>query len=289
MIGAVRELFMFNHILMIYHKLSYHLQLAFQRAVSMGLRRSIDSQKLPEVTLFISSFNTLNALQVTLGSLEKTTQKRERLVIADNASTDGSLEFLRSYSSKRSWVTLIESKELKLHGLWIDEMIRLCETKYLFFIDSDILFLGKDLISECVEYMERNKDCYLFSSERRDGGVIPTNCITIHEPSVATWFFGVRTSVREKINESFVIRYPHEQPEINGKKVVSDTGAKFIQAMKENRLGVHYFPWSLRVRFYHFGSLSWLYMVEGENRWTLMKKYQLLDLKRRAKGYQEIV
>lgn len=281
---------MIHEILLAYHKGYYHCRLLLQFLFSrLYIRKVENKNRLPEVTLFISSFNTLHALQVTLGSLEKTNQKRDKLIIADNQSTDGSLEFLREYAKNRPWVELIENPNLKLHGIWIDEILKKCETKYLFFIDSDILFFGEDLVSQCVAYMESNPDCQIFESEERIGGTNGTNPKTICEEAISTWFFCIRTSVREKVKESFLILYAHEQPEIEGMKVISDTGAKFLKEMKRQSLKMHIFPWSMRFQFHHFGSLSWLYMVKEENRWVQMKRYQLKDLERLSKTYKQYI
>lgn len=161
-------------------------------------------------------------------------------------------------------------------------MLQKCDTKYLFFIDSDILFFGNDLISQCVDYMEKHPECMIFSSDDRYENLDRVDPHTFHEAAIASWFFCVRTELREKVSQSFLIRYPHEQPMVNGMKIVSDTGAKVLKEMKKLNLEMHILPWTLRQQFYHFGNLSWLYMVQEKNRWTAMKHYQVQDLKKRA-------
>lgn len=99
---------MLDIFLKFYHRCRYHLKLSLQSFLATLISQKIKNRdSLPPVTLFISSFNTLYPLQVTLASLEKTNQKRDHLIIADNQSTDGSLEFLREYAKKRAEFNLL--------------------------------------------------------------------------------------------------------------------------------------------------------------------------------------
>ncbi len=50
----------------------------------------------PEVTIICATKNALNAVKLTLLSLKKHTAEPFKLLIADNDSDDGTLEFIRA-------------------------------------------------------------------------------------------------------------------------------------------------------------------------------------------------
>lgn len=67
----------------------------------------IDPLIKPEISIIILNYNGLKNIKVCVESIEKHTEQTYELIIIDNASTDGSLEYLRSIEN----VILVENKE----------------------------------------------------------------------------------------------------------------------------------------------------------------------------------
>lgn len=233
---------------------------------------------------FIASLNTLPALRVALGTLRTVEGDRPMpLLIADNASSDGSVPFLQAYAKSRPDVEVILHHDILWHGHWIDRALQECQTDLLFVLDSDLIFFGPSLFERCRHYMETHPECWILQADswqqRRDATHEKDG--RIYEESLSTWFLCIRASLRERIDTSFVAVFPDQQPAQQGRPVMSDTGAKVIQQMQAQGLQIHALPRPWRWQFHHVGSLSWLRWADDPNNsWMRLKQAKLRLLER---------
>lgn len=224
-----------------------------------------DPAALPPVTVFISSLNTRDALELTLKSLAATTRyPRCRLWIGDNGSTDGSVEFLDDLA-RQIPMRLDKRPEARRHYLWLDEVHASVDTPYWFAVDSDMLFLARDPLLDMVAVMERNPDVYLVAAEKREPEFGHPAPVT-GEPldlgeAPSTWLMCVRTSLRDRLSVSFQDGVQSVNPE-TGRKFCYDTGGKLAHAMREAGLRYHYMPKWFQTTYQHFGGLSWSTKLE---------------------------
>jgi glycosyltransferase involved in cell wall biosynthesis len=234
-------------------------------------------------TAFVASLNTLPALRVALGTLRRVEGSHPMpILIADNASKDGSQTFLQAYSQTRSNVDLILHDGIIWHGLWIDHALQQASADLLFVLDSDLIFFGHRLFDRCLHYMESHPECWILQADSwdhlRDIGHPSNGCI--NEEKLSTWFLCIRTGLRDRIDTSFVAVFPDQQPPREGRAVMSDTGAKVIHQMRSLGLEIHALPRPWRWQFHHVGSLSWLQWANAsDNSWLQLKqaKLRLLD------------
>ena len=229
----------------------------------------------------IASLNTRAALRLCLASLERhRISPPLPLLIADNASSDGSAEWLQSYARSHPNVRLMLHPEIRWHGLWIDQALEEAQGDLLFVIDSDLIVLGDSLIRRCQAYMRRHPECLILHADpwcpgqaaQRQGTDAP-----LVEPSLSTWFLCIRTSLRQHSKASFVAVFPEQQPPRQGRAVMSDTGAKLIQDLQAQGLSqaVQVVPRLWRPLFHHIGSLSWLQWADSSGAWMAYKQAQL--------------
>ena len=248
----------------------------------------IESSKL-SATAFISSLNTLPALRVALGTLSRVEAANPMpLLIADNASNDGSVAFLKAYEGRRTGVKLILHDAILWHGLWIDRALKESDADLLFVLDSDLIFFGRRLFERCRSYMSAHPECWILQADswvsRRDSGCKAAE--RIDEEALSTWFLCIRTSLREHIDESFIAVFPDQQPHCNGRPVMSDTGAKVVAAMRAKGMEIHVLPRPLRWQFHHVGSLSWLpWAGDFNNGWMRLKQAKIRLLERRGRRF----
>lgn len=233
---------------------------------------------------FLASLNTLPALRVALGTL-RTVEAADPMpmLIADNASTDGSVDFLQAYAQSRVGVKLILHNDIQWHGLWIDRALQEAQGDLLFVLDSDLIFFGRRLFERCRHYMAAHPECWIlqgdsWESRRNDRNEADGR---IYEEALSTWFLCIRTDLRKRVHESFVAVFPDQQPRRNGRLVMSDTGAKVVATMRAQGLEIHSLPRPWRWQFHHVGSLSWLRWAEDQhNNWILLKRAKLKLLER---------
>ena len=146
--------------------LKYHATIAAKRLASRLLSSHSCANDAPAVTVFISSLNTRYPLELALRSLTAmTAYPNYRIVVGENASTDGSAEFLRDAAAEFP-LTVIKSEIPKLHSQWLDELSQTVETPYWVAVDSDMLFTARDWLSDLIRVMQDDPDLYVLAAER---------------------------------------------------------------------------------------------------------------------------
>ncbi len=266
--------------------LKYRLRVAAKRAACLPLRTRAfgPASGAPSVTLFVSSLNTRFPLELTLRSMVKQTRyPNYSIVVGENASTDGSAEFL-SAVARQLPLRVIASTAPKLHSEWLDDLARQVETKYWVAVDSDMLFLGRDWLSDLVRRMEADPSLHLLAAERnapsRDYREPVSGALIDTGETPSTWLFCVRTSLREKVRSSFAFhKAPPSTP--GGNVLCHDTGGRVLHEMRERGLAYAFMPRSFRWKYHHFGSMSWIASCSPPEAVRSLKAYQLSDIRRR--------
>jgi hypothetical protein len=266
----------------------YRTRLLLKRAVAPAVARGRPRRLKyePAVTVFISSMNTRGALELTIRSLMRNTSySNYRIWVVDNASTDGSYEYLQSLEGNLL-VTVTRSSCARPHGEWLDEVMSSMSTPYWVAVDSDMLFLGRDWLSDLISAMEADPEMYLLSSEQRrpvPGFIEPVSGETIDlGEAPATWLFCVRTSLRDRVQSSFLFCVDHVD-QITGRKSCYDTGGKLLADMRNVHLRYAYMPRWYMWKYHHFGSMSWGGIADPRSVRSRFKSYQARDIRRRLR------
>ncbi len=101
------------------------------------------------VSAVIVNYNGKGLLRVAIDSIKKSKFKNYEIIVVDNASTDGSKDFIkRNYSD----VKIVENKT-NLGYSGINEAIKYCIGKYILFLNNDIK-IDSQCISDLVKVME---------------------------------------------------------------------------------------------------------------------------------------
>lgn len=273
--------------LKLYNKiLKYRAKISLRQLAGRFLPKKspLNLDSLPQVTLFISSLNTRYPLELTIKSLLKhTSYPNFQLLIADNASVDGSLEYLESLQIANIPIKLIKSNEVKLHSDWLDEVYITVDTPYWIAVDSDLLFFCQDWIVDMIDIMQTNPDIHLLNAEKSAGWVgaepVSGEIVEMGEhPS--TWLFCVRTDLRDHVDGSFKFENLGKNSK-TGRTKAYDTGGMILNIMREKGLGYGYMPSWFFYKYYHFGSMSWGMKSPTANEYSLkFKKHQINHIKK---------
>ncbi|STO30816.1 dTDP-Rha:alpha-D-GlcNAc-pyrophosphate polyprenol, alpha-3-L-rhamnosyltransferase [Fusobacterium necrogenes] len=110
-----------------------------------------------DVSIIIVNYNTLDLTKNTIESVfEKTKGLNYEVILVDNASTDGSIEFFEnSYKDK---VIFIKNNENLGFGRANNKGIEIAKGKYIFLLNSDTL-LKNNAIKILYDFMEKNNNC----------------------------------------------------------------------------------------------------------------------------------
>jgi glycosyltransferase involved in cell wall biosynthesis len=264
----------------------YHLRLLYKKQKARLLHTSgpLPRENQPSVTLFISNMNTRYALELALESAQRWTgYENYRIVIADNASTDGSREYLQNLDSDK--IRVILSDEPRQHAQWLDQMFHEADTDYWFAVDSDMLFLGADWLSDLVRTIEADPGAYFVSGEPKMGSLNQIEPFGKQRVDAGecpcTWLFGVRTALREHVDTSFAYCHDGTNP-ATGNLMTYDTGGKLLRDAYAKGLRHVIMPQWFQLKWYHFGSLSWSSGDYMDPSYMAFKAFQKQDIERRA-------
>jgi glycosyltransferase involved in cell wall biosynthesis len=108
-------------------------------------------KNLPKITVGICVFNGMKYLRETLESLRNQTFTNYEIFVVDDASSDGSAEFIFSYMSDFCLVKIHRLEENCGLAYARNTLLNLVETKYLVFLDSDDVPMPSLLERLCVK------------------------------------------------------------------------------------------------------------------------------------------
>ncbi len=107
----------------------------------------------PRVAIVILNWNGLSFLKRFLNSVVNTAYSNLQVVIGDNASTDGSLAFVRAYFPN---VLIIENDKNYGFAEGYNRVLSQLDADYFVLLNSDV-FVPKDWISPVIEMMEADE------------------------------------------------------------------------------------------------------------------------------------
>ena len=243
----------------------------------------------PSVTLLITNINNRLLLELTLRSLvQKTKYPNYHIVVADNGSTDGSIELVRGLIQDGWPIRLIEHGQPRPQHEWYDHMARTATTPYWVGLHEDMMFIGTDWLIDLIRYMETHPDVYLLGGEYfppRPGYVEPVSQETVDlQESLSTWIFCARTALRTHVDTSFAF-YKYWDEDRN-RTVCYDQGGKLMADLRARGLSVAHMPAAYGLKYHHIANISWAFKLHMREDVRRFKKYQLADVKRRVLMHQ---
>ena len=115
-------------------------------------------KNFPFISLLVVNYNGKDILDICLPSLEKQNYPKNRyeIIVVDNASTDGSIQFLKKKYPK---VKVVQNKKNQGY-VGINHGLKKCKGKYIYFLNND-LTLEKNCLRYLVEELQKNEDVAL--------------------------------------------------------------------------------------------------------------------------------
>lgn len=141
---------------------------------------------MPEVSVLVSVYNAADTLSRCLDSLLHQTAGDIQIICIDDASTDNSLDMLKSYQQQHDCIEVVALKENHGQGHARNQGIPLIKAPFTAFLDSDD-FLAPDALQKSIETFKQHPqtDCvlldvhYLYPDGREHGyRTPPFECMT---------------------------------------------------------------------------------------------------------------
>lgn len=135
-----------------------------------------------DVSVIIVNYNTLELTKNTINSvIEKTKGISYEIILVDNASTDGSIEFFEKEFKDK--VIFIKNTENLGFGKANNRGIEIAKGKYVFLLNSDTLLIN-NAIKILFNYMEKNNNCGVCGGNLFDINLKPTHSFLKKLPSL---------------------------------------------------------------------------------------------------------
>ena len=116
-------------------------------------------KKEPLVTIWILNYNGLHRLKKVLSSILNQKYNNKEILIVDNCSTDGSIEYIKHFPEIR----LIENWKNLGYWAWKNILVRESKGEYILMLDNDIELIDDNLISKLLKKYNNLKNCYFLS------------------------------------------------------------------------------------------------------------------------------
>jgi glycosyltransferase involved in cell wall biosynthesis/predicted O-methyltransferase YrrM len=125
------------------------------KSSSYRFLKGIRPDKLPLLTIISVNFNTKEWIKLLIEKVKEYTRIPYELIVVDNGSSDGSVEYLQSQKD----VSLIQTGKNLGHGPALDYGFSFIRTKYAIVLDSDAHPIHADWINKLVTPL--NNECLL--------------------------------------------------------------------------------------------------------------------------------
>lgn len=114
------------------------------------------------MSVVVSNWNRLDDIQNCIGSILMQEYPNVEVIVVDNCSTDGSLEYLRSMKDS---IKLYEMPHSDFSAMYtLNHGFYQARGKYVFVVDNDCFFCKTDVISEAVKVMESDEKIFAMST-----------------------------------------------------------------------------------------------------------------------------
>lgn len=150
-----------------------------------------------DLTVIILSFNTkeitercLKKLQSSVASCEKRFKNKIKIIVLDNASTDGSPQMIKS---DFPWVKLIASKENTGFSKGNNIVMKKIKTPYILLLNSDV-YLEEESLCKALAYFRVNLNCDVLGARLNyASGSLQFSAGDLPNPlNIILWIFGLR-------------------------------------------------------------------------------------------------
>lgn len=118
----------------------------------------------PDLSIIIVSYNTKEITKNCIDSIIKSLEKSKllvELIVVDNGSKDGTIEILKKVTSYRLQAKIIQNKENTGFGKANNQGIKIANSDYILFLNSDILVLD-DAIENMYTFYRQNESTINF-------------------------------------------------------------------------------------------------------------------------------
>lgn len=118
----------------------------------------------PLVSIITPTYNSQEFIRQTINSILDQSYKNWELILIDDASTDNSVEVINDYTSKHSYISLIQNKTNQGAGISRNIGINAAKGDFIAFLDADDLWLSNKLEVQIDLMLKNNLDvcfsCY---------------------------------------------------------------------------------------------------------------------------------
>lgn len=137
-----------------------------------------------DVSIIIINYNTLELTKNTVSSVfEKTRDLNFEIILVDNASIDGSIEFFeKEYKDK---IIFIKNSKNLGFGRANNKGIEISKGKYVFLLNSDTLLIN-NAIKILFDFMEKNENCGVCGGNLFDINLKPVHSFSKKLPCLST-------------------------------------------------------------------------------------------------------
>lgn len=198
-------------------------------------------------TILIPNYNSFEAIQLCIESIQRNTEYPHKIIVYDDASTNKvDREYLTSLKRKKQIETILGKKRLN-HGGAINKLLARCKTDLAMILDNDIQILEKGWLEE-IANLVGSKDLCLCGIEHNYKSAQPSL-----SDWMQTWFILLNMKAYRDGMEVDWSRC-HESG------IMLPVGAKlWLKARDDNPRGYRFLypvPQSIKAKFHHFGHVS---------------------------------
>ncbi len=126
--------------------------------IALMQEKTIFTNQSYKLTVIVPLYNKARYVIEALDSiLKQNTNYPYRIIVADDGSTDGSVEIVEDYQKRYSNINLLKSK--KNHGLYrnIIRAYKICKTDYFCVLDPDDYWIDDFKIQKALDFLEKNR------------------------------------------------------------------------------------------------------------------------------------
>ena len=130
---------------------------------------------IPKISVVIPLFNSEKTIRTSIRSVQNQNEKAIEIIIIEDCSNDNSLKIIEKMKQEDSRIKIIKNK--KNRGALFSKSIGALNSigKYIFFLDSDDLFINNNLFKICYSHAEKDIDIIEFSGFISEQKYLKTN------------------------------------------------------------------------------------------------------------------